>query len=74
MQNVTGQTGKKGDGGIHGRKQQKGKTKKRMVTGYRSLGREEDNNADEGSTGPEPMEENNLACTPTGGIPWTWIE
>ena len=41
MQNDTGQAGiKEGDGGIYGRKQQKGKTKKRMVTGYRGMGRE----------------------------------
>ena len=54
--------GKKGDGRIYARKQQKGKTKKRMATGYRSKGREEDTNADERITGPEPMEDHRHAC------------
>ena len=63
MQNDTGQAGKEGDGGIYGRKQQKGKTKKRMVTGYRGMGREKCTNADERSAGPEPMEDHCHACS-----------
>ena len=63
MQNDTGQAGKQGDGGIYGRKQQKGKTEKRMGTGYRGMRREECTNADERSAGPEPMEDHCHACS-----------